>query len=222
MWYVQINPFNYYRYNTKKKLKEPKLVESHLVDELKAVSLSMFRKNFLGIFHGSLSAKIESGSFVINKAESIFDELTNDDFVELYAKKDYRWNCASKDSDIHLNIYKNISAAKYVCYTMPPFITSYTLNNDMIIPKDYFAAQMIGNIEVYDPADFKTWYKRAPKEIKDYFKNNDTNSMVIKGYGVYTYSRDLYSLVKHIAILENCCKLLHYSEENATNNKYKN
>ncbi len=198
------------------------MVESHLIDELKTVSLSMFRKNFLGIFHGSLSAKIESDLFVINKSESIFDELDDEDFVVLYAKRDYRWNCASKDTDIHRNIYQNISAAKYICYAMPPFVTSYTLNNDKIVPKDYFASEVIGEVDIYNPGDFKTWYKRAPNEIKDYFDKNDTNIMVIKGYGIYTYSRDLYSLVKHIAILENCCKILHYSEENKVIKEEKN
>jgi DNA gyrase subunit B len=90
------------------------VLEQHLVNELKAVSLSMFRKDFLGIFHGSISAKIENNIFVINKSDSIFDELVDEDFVELYDKKDYRWNCASQDADIHLHIYKNISEAKYV------------------------------------------------------------------------------------------------------------
>ncbi len=195
------------------------MLERHLINELKAVSLSMFRKNFLGIFHGSISAKIENNIFVINKANSIFDELTNDDFVELYSKKDYRWNCASQDSDIHLHIYNNISEAKYICYTMPPFTTSYALTHDKIIPKDYFGSMVVGKKEIYNPKNFETWYKRAPLEIYEYLKNNDTDTMIIRGYGVYAYSRDLTDLVKRIAILENSSKLLYYSgTDNNTRN----
>ncbi|MCH9813372.1 MAG: class II aldolase and adducin N-terminal domain-containing protein [Epsilonproteobacteria bacterium] len=185
------------------------MLEKHLVNELKAVSLSMFRKDFLGIFHGSLSAKIENNIFVINKSYSIFDELTDSDFVELYTKKDYRWNNASRDSDIHLQIYNNISEAKYICYTMPPFTTSYALTHDKIIPKDYFGSTLVGPQKVYDPGHFDTWYKRAHMEIAHHMKKENSNIMVIKGYGVYAYNRDLHDLVKQIAILENSAKLLH-------------
>ncbi len=185
------------------------MLEKHLVNELKNVSLSMFRKDFIGIFHGSLSAKVEDNVFVINKSNSIFDELNDDDFIELYTKKDYRWNQASQDSDIHLYIYNNISEAKYICYTMPPFTTAYSLINNKITPKDYFGSTIIGEKEIYDPGDFETWYNRAHIEIFTNMKKTDTDIMIIKGYGVYAYSRDLNDLVKKIAILENSVKMLH-------------
>lgn len=196
------------------------MLEKHLVNELKAVSLSMFRKDFLGIFHGSLSAKIENNVFVINKSYSIFDELTDDDFVELYTKKDYRWNSASRDSDIHLQIYNNISEAKYICYTMPPYVTAYSLYHDVISPKDYFGNTIIGDVKVYDPRSYETWYKRAHMEIFSYLKKHDTDIMVIKGYGIYAYNRDLHELVKRIAILENSAKLLHHADTDHNSRKY--
>ncbi len=188
------------------------MLEKHLINELKSVSLSMFRKDFLGIFHGSISAKIEDSLFVINKSNSIFDELTDDDFVQLYTKKDYRWNCASRDADIHMKIYNNISEAKYVCYAMPPFTTSYALTHDKLIPKDYFGSTIIGSKDIYDPGSFDTWYNRAYLEIFSYLKKHDTDTMLIRGYGIYAYSRDLNDLVKRIAILENSSKLLHNSK----------
>lgn len=187
------------------------MLEKHLVNELKNVSLSMFRKDFIGIFHGSLSAKVEDNVFVINKSNSIFDGLDDNDFVELYTKKDYRWNQASQDADIHLHIYNNISEAKYICYTMPPFTTAYSLINDKITPKDYFGSTIIGEKKVYNPGDFETWYNRAGTEIFTHMKKTDNDIMIIKGYGVYAYSRDLNDLVKKIAILENSVKMLHYS-----------
>ena len=186
-------------------------LEKYLTKELQAVSLSMFRKNFIGIFHGSLSAKTAEGKFVINKRESIFDELNKSDLIELYSKKDYRWNLASIDADIHLGIYQNISEAKYITYTMPPFTTAYTLKHKKIIPKDYFAYTKIGEISVYDPGDFDDWYERAEVEVYRYFQTHNTNLMVIKGYGVISFDRNLIQMVKKIAILENSCKLLNLS-----------
>ncbi len=187
------------------------IVQKSLVDELKSVSLSMFRKDFIGIFHGSISAKIENNRFIINRANSIFDELRDEDFVELYTKVDYRWNQASRDAAIHKNIYENISEAKYICYAMPPFITSYALKHDRFKPKDYFGSTILGEMDIYDPKSFGSWYKRAHIEIYSHLKKIDKDIIIVRGYGLYTYSRDLIDLVKKIAIIENSAKLLHNS-----------
>ncbi len=183
-------------------------MQNILSNQIKKVALSMFRKNFFGIFHGSISAKIKENQFLINKKDAIFDELEDDDLIALYFKEDYRYKDASIDAKIHKQIYKNISQAKYVCYAMPPFTTSYSLVHQKIIPKDYFGHKIIDEIEIYDPKKFSDWYERAEYEIYQYFKKNDTNIMVIKGYGVYTYDRDIHQIAKNIAILENSCKLL--------------
>ncbi len=187
-------------------------MKKSLTDEMIDVSLSMFRKNFFGIYHGSISAKIEEDTFLINRADAIFDEMEPEDFIKLYARRDFRWKQASIDAEIHANIYKYISSAKYITYTMPPYTTAYSMDISSIVPRDYFGHRTFGALEIYDPKNFETWYERAPNEIHHYFKQHETNMMVIKGYGVYTYHRDLHELVKYLAILENSCKLLHFSQ----------
>ncbi len=184
-----------------------------LIEELIDVSLSMFRKNFFGIYHGSISAKIEEDIFLINKADAIFDEVDSDDFIKLYSRRDYRWKQASIDAEIHANIYKYISSAKYITYTMPPYTTSYSLDITEIVPKDYFGHKIFGELPIYDPKNFDTWYERAANEIYQYYRENEKNVIVIKGYGIYSYHRDLRELVKYLAILENSCKLLHLSQQ---------
>ncbi|KEA46353.1 class II aldolase and adducin N-terminal domain-containing protein [Campylobacter mucosalis] len=181
------------------------------IAQLKKVSLSMFRKNFLGVFHGSISSRVEGNQFLINKQDAIFDDLRDDDLTLLSSKKDYRWNEASIDADIHLNIYKNINEAKFVCYAMPHYTTAYSLKHDKIIPQDYFGYTYFGQIDVYDPKQFEDWYERADTEIYRYMIEKRTNIMVIKGYGVYIHNRTPYQLAKEIAILENSVKLLKLS-----------
>ena len=44
-------------------------------NEIKKISLSMFRKNFFGVFHGSISARVEKNQFIINKQSAIFYDL---------------------------------------------------------------------------------------------------------------------------------------------------
>ncbi len=182
-------------------------------NEIKTVALAMFRKNFLGIFHGSISAKTQKDRIIINKKEAIFDELYDEKLIEISSKKDYHWEEASIDSSIHFGIYKNIHEAKFICYTMPPYITSYALTHDLIIPKDYFGSQMFETIDVYDPKHFDDWYERADIEIPRALKDKKTNIIVIRGYGVYTYARDMFQIAKSIAILENSCKILHYTKQ---------
>jgi L-fuculose-phosphate aldolase len=168
----------------------------------------MFRKNFFGIYHGSISARIEQDNFIINKKNAIFDRLSENSLVELRSKKDYRWNDASIDAKIHLGIYSNISEAKYVCYAMPPYTVAYTLNHNNIIPKDYFGLTLIGKTNIYDPKQFEDWYERADVEIYRYFAEKNTNIMVVKGYGVFAYDRDIHNMAKNVALIENTCRVL--------------
>ncbi|AWI34798.1 class II aldolase and adducin N-terminal domain-containing protein [Helicobacter apodemus] len=186
-------------------------MKKNILLELQKISLAMFRKNFFGIFQGSISAKLEEGHFLINKKEAIFDDLNEDSLITLYHKRDYRWNGASIDAFIHSLLYQNLPNAKYIAYGMPPFTTAYTLSYDKIVPKDYFGSRILGALDVYNPKDYDNWYERADVEINRYFRENDTKIMVIKGYGVYAYERNLQSLSKMTALLENTCKILYFN-----------
>ena len=181
----------------------------HSINEIKTISLSMFRKNFFGVFHGSISARVEKNQFIINKQNAIFDNLKDDDLTLLSSKKDYRWNEASLDADIHLNIYKNINEARFVCYAMPPYATAYAMKHEKIVPKDYFGYMRFNEILVYDPKQYDDWYERAETEIYRYMLEKNTNIIIVNGYGIYAYSRSPQLLAKEIALLENSCKLLH-------------
>ncbi len=179
-----------------------------LKTQLSSLALSMFRKDFFGIYHGSISAKTETNRFVINTKEAVFDALDANSLIELYFKRDYRWNQASIDSRIHHSIYSQISEAKFICFSMPPFTTAYSLEHNIIAPKDYFGYKDLGSIEIVDPKKFDDWYDRAESEIAYYFQTQKTNIMVIRGYGVYAYSRDMHEMAKKLAVLEKSCRLL--------------
>ncbi len=180
----------------------------NLKTKLATLALSMFRKDFFGIYHGSISAKSESNRFIINTKEAVFDAIDDSNLIELYFKRDYRWNQASIDSRIHFSIYSQISEAKFICFSMPPFTTAYSLKHNIISPRDYFGHKEVGSIEIFDPKQFDDWYDRAESEIAYYFQTNKTNIMVIRGYGVYTYNRDLHEMAKQLAVLEKSCRLL--------------
>jgi len=189
--------------------------KQHIKQKLSSLALSMFRKDFFGIYHGSLSAKTEQSRFIINTKEAVFDALDENALIELYFKQDYRWNQASIDAPIHHSIYSQITEAKFICFSMPQFTTAYSLNHNLITPKDYFGYKELGSIEIFDPKQFDDWYERAQSEIAYYFQTKKTNIMVIRGYGVYAYSRDLHEMAKKLAILEKSCRLLMLDDKSA-------
>jgi L-fuculose-phosphate aldolase len=189
--------------------------KNDLKKKLSKLSLSMFRKDFLGLYHGSISAKTESNRFLINTKEALFDTMDEDSFVELHFTKDYRYNKATKDADIHLAIYSQFLDAKFVLFSTAPFTTAYSLQHNIIIPKDYLAHEEFKSIDIFDPKEFEDWFERAPSEITHYFHTKETDMIVIKGYGVYCFNRDVDEMLRKLSILEHSCKLLHLNETNS-------
>ncbi len=182
--------------------------KKHLKEQLVSFSLSMFRKEFFGIYHGSVSAKSDSTRFIINTKDAIFDHMNDAQLIELYFQRDYRWNDASIDATIHYNIYRQISDAKFVTFSMPPFTTAYSLLHSVIQPQDYFGLKEFSQVEVYDPRSFDQWYERASTEIPKRMLQSNQEFMVIRGYGIYAYNRDLHEMAKQLAVLEKSCRLL--------------
>ncbi len=191
-------------------------MDAHLLKELQHISHSMFSKNYFGVFHGSISAKVDLSAFMINKKEVILDEVTDNGFIRLTCntRKDYRWKEASPDSEIHLEIYKTLPSAKYISYTMPPYATAYSFDHSLVIPKDYYGYTILKEVHVYDPQNFDDWEERAPYEIAQYFQQNKNHLLLIRGFGLISYDRDLTEMVKKVAILENSCRLLTINKMN--------
>ena len=185
------------------------MVDKHLIEDIKHVSLSLFNKNFFSVYHGSISARISASGFIINSKDTILDEITEDSLVKLDCqKRDYRWSMANPDVHIHENIYEHIPSAKYISYTMPPYATAYSLKHGKVSPQDYYGKKILGEIIVYDPKNMDDWLERAPYEIPHFFQKHDSHLLLIKGFGLISYDRDITEMAKKISILENSCRLL--------------
>ena len=185
------------------------MIDKHLFHDIQHISLSLFHKNFFSVYHGSISARIGPSSFIINSNETILDELTEESLVKLDCqKRDYRWSLANADAHIHEMIYKTIPNAKYVSYTMPPYATAFSLKHGKVSPQDYYGKKVLGDVLVYDPKNIEDWMDRAPHEIQQFFMKHDSHLLLIKGFGVICYDRDITEMAKKLSILENSCKLL--------------
>ena len=185
------------------------MIDKDTVKLLSDLSLTMFSKNFFSIYHGAISTKLDQNNFIINTSDAIFDRMNEKSFCTLNInKQDYRWNIASIESHNHATIYTNIHEAKYIAFGMPVYTTAYTFEHEKIVFEDFFGKTVFGEISIYNPGDFSTWYKRNALEITRYLKESKNNIMIIKGIGTYVYDRDVHQLIKKIAILENSCRLL--------------
>jgi len=185
------------------------MVDKHLIEDIKHISLSLFNKNFFSVYHGSISARISASGFIINSKDTILDEITEESLVKLDCqKRDYRWSMANPDVHIHENIYEHIPSAKYISYTMPPYATAYSLKHGKVSPQDYYGKKILGEIIVYDPKNMDDWLERAPYEIPHFFQKHDSHLLLIKGFGLISYDRDITEMAKKISILENSCRLL--------------
>ncbi|MEJ5168311.1 MAG: hypothetical protein WHU93_04020, partial [Arcobacteraceae bacterium] len=59
------------------------MVDKSIEELLSNISLTLFRKNFFGIYHGSISAKLDYNSFVINTSDAIFDRIDSKTLCKL-------------------------------------------------------------------------------------------------------------------------------------------
>lgn len=185
------------------------MMDKHLIEEIQHISLSLFNKDFFSVYHGSLSARVSSNEFIITSKETILDEVTQDSLVRLDCqKRDYRWSMANSDVHIHEHIYETIPSAKYISYTMPPYATAYALRHAKVSPADFYGKKVLGDIIVYDPKNIDDWLERAPHEIAQFFQKYETHLLLIKGFGLISYDRDIREMAKKISILENSCRLL--------------
>lgn len=195
------------------------MIDQNHVEQLSKLSLTLFRKNFFGIYHGSISTKLDYKTFMINTSNAIFDEMSEKSFCVLnMVNRDYRWKIASIEAHIHATIYNNIHEAKYIAFGVPIYTTAYTFDHDEFEFNDYFGKTTFGKVKVYDPGEFDTWYERNAKEITDYLKSINNHVMVIRGIGMYVYDRDINELVKKVAIIENSCRLLSIKSSFKSNN----
>jgi len=184
-------------------------MDKHLIEDIQHISHSLFEKNFFGVYHGSISARISENGFIINSKDTILNEVREESLVRLDChKRDYRWSMANPDVHIHEHIYENIPNAKYVCYTMPPYATAYSLKHGKVLPQDYYGQCILAEVVIYDPGSFDDWMERAPYEISRFFQHHDTHLLLIKGFGLIAYDRDITEMAKKIAVLENSCRLL--------------
>ncbi len=139
-------------------------------------------------------------------------DLKDENFQILGQKKDFRWDDANFDCFIHQNIYKNIPMANFFCIATPKSTISYSLNHNILSPKDFYSG--FESLKIYDPKNFVNWNERAFNEILNFLQTNKTNVVIVKGIGIFIYEKTLSNLLGLICNIEHSVKILHIYETN--------
>ena len=190
-----------------------KEVSTHIIDQIAKISLSMFRAGFFGIFHGSISARMSQDKFVINRRDAILDGIEKSSLILLDTNYDYRYNDASMDAYIHAEIYESFSEAKFVAFAAPPAVVAFSLKNATLTPNDYFGFMGLAQtVPIFDPKDYETWEERANIDIVRLLKQSQQEFVIIRGYGIYAFGRDLTYVAKLIALIEYSCHIITLSQ----------
>jgi L-fuculose-phosphate aldolase len=180
------------------------MVSKDLENEYKIVSQALFQKDFLHIYHGSLSVRTNDDKFLINKRASIFSELNST--IEVHFAEDISWKESSIDTDIHSKVYQTIPEAKCITQIFPVNLVTYSLYYKKFKPVDYIGEFLIGELDIIHSVDYSHWKDQSDSIITHEFLSKDV--VIIKGIGAFIYDRDLRSLARKASILENSAKIL--------------
>ncbi len=180
------------------------MVTKDLEKEYRIVSQSLFQKEFLHLYHGSLSVRTDEDKFLINKTSALFSEENST--IEIHFKEDISWKEAHIDADIHSKVYQELPHAKCITQIFPINLVTYSLYHKKFKPIDYVGSFHIGELDIIHSIDYKHWKDKADSLIAQQFFSRDI--VIVKGIGAFIYDRDLRNLAKKASILEKSAQIL--------------
>ena len=65
-----------------------KNIDKTIVQNLSNVAHSLCQSGLLGVFYGSISAKLDTNSFIINRKGALLDKMNEDSFIMLHDKEE--------------------------------------------------------------------------------------------------------------------------------------
>lgn len=174
-----------------------------MISEFKKVGDLLFLLGLVDASSGNLSAKVSDGIWITKTGKCLYG-LKSKDIVKIGLEKDIRWNAASSEVDLHVNIYKTIEQAKAIVHAHSPYTVSLSTKKDKIVPIDYEGKLFLKFVDVLD---IKKW-NEAKSAIAQYFSETKNNIVIAKGHGVFAFSDNLFDALKLVSALEFSSKII--------------
>ncbi len=177
-----------------------------MIGEFRRIGDMMFISGLVDASSGNMSFKTKDGIWITKTGRSLY-QLRGKDIVKVGFKKDVRWNSASSEIEIHINIYKNIEQAEAIVHAHCPYTIALSLKQSRILPKDYEGSLFLKEVDILS-IPYNNW-QIAKEEIPQYFKDNPKKQIVVaKGHGVFAYSQTLFGAYQLISALESSSKVI--------------
>jgi len=177
-----------------------------MIGEFRRIGDMMFLSGLVDASSGNMSYRTKDGVWITKTGKSLYG-LRGKDLVKIEFERDIRWNAASSETPIHINIYKNIEDAKAIIHAHCPFSVALSFKQSKIKPIDYEGSVFLKETDVID-IPFDSW-DSAKNLIPQYFKDNrDKNIVIAKGHGVFAYSDTLFGAYQTVSALESASKII--------------
>ena len=176
-----------------------------MIGEFRRVGNMLFLSHLVDASSGNMSALTKDGIWITKTGRSLFN-LRMKDIVKIGFERDIRWNAASSEVEIHVNIYKTIDSAKAIIHAHPTNAIILSLKGyKSFTPIDYEGSLFLKNIDIID-IPFNNW-QLAKEEIPQYFKDTNKKVVIAKGHGVFAISDTLFGALQLVSALENSARI---------------
>lgn len=177
-----------------------------MIGEFRRIGDSMFLSHIVDASSGNLSCRVKDGIWITKTGKSLYN-LRGKDIVKIGFERDIKWNAASSEVEIHVNLYKAVEEAKAIVHAHCPYAVALSLKCNTVKPVDYEGSLFLQEAEVVD-IPYNNW-QLAKEIIPQYFKDNPKKKIVIaKGHGAFAYSDTLFGAYQIVSALESSSKIL--------------
>ncbi len=176
-----------------------------MIGDFRRVGNLLFMMHMVDASSGNLSTSVKDGIWITKTGVCLYN-LRMKDIVKIGFEPDVRWNAASSEVEIHVNIYQKIKSAKAVLHAHPINTIKMSLRADIIKPVDYEGCAFLKSVDVLD-IPYNNW-GMAKQVIPQYFIEYNRNIVVARGHGVFVYADSLFNALKLASALEHSCSVL--------------
>ena len=177
-----------------------------MIGEFRKVGNLLFLSHLVDVSSGNMSARVKDGIWITKTGRSLYN-LRGKDIVKIGFERDVRWNAASSEVEIHVNVYKLVGEAKAIVHAHSPSTVALSLlGYKTIEPIDYEGYLFLKSVDVLD-IPYNSW-QLAKEIIPEYFKDTNRPIVVAKGHGVFAFSETLFKAAQLVSALENSSKLI--------------
>ena len=177
-----------------------------MISEFRRVGNLLFLSHLVDVSSGNMSTRVKDGIYITKTGKSLYN-LRGKDIVKIGFERDVRWNAASSEVEIHVNVYKMVDEAKAIVHAHSPSTVSLSLlGYKTIEPIDYEGYLFLKYVDVLD-IPYNSW-QLAKEVIPEYLKDTKHPIVVAKGHGVFAFSENLFEAAQLVAALENSSKLI--------------